>query len=214
MNYAVKPPYLLRKFYGNLIWNFPTREKIIYLTFDDGPIPVVTPFVLEQLKQHNAKATFFCIGENVDRNPEIFASIKSAGHTAGNHTYNHLSGWRTRDEHYFENIKKADELIHSKLFRPPYGRIKKSQIKFLSAASSLNPLLPTPYSIIMWDALSYDYDKDVSKEKCFANVINNAREGSVVVFHDSIKAQQNLEYALPKTLEHFSNAGYRFKAIE
>lgn len=204
MKYAVKPPYLLRKFYSKLIWSFPTSEKIVYLTFDDGPIAGVTPFVLDQLKQYNAKATFFCIGENIDKHPELFQRIKEDGHATGNHTYHHLNGWNISDQIYFEDVERTRSLVQSKFFRPPYGRIKKSQISNLSSR----------YSIIMWDVLSYDFDKNTSPEKCLANVINHSKEGSIIVFHDSIKAQKNLEYALPETLEHFSKAGFKFGAIE
>lgn len=201
--YPVKPPYLIRKFYKELTWNFPTEEKIIYLTFDDGPIPEVTPFVLDQLKQFRAKATFFCIGENVDQNPQIFQRILSEGHVTGNHSFHHLNGWKTDNTLYFESVERTRAIVGSKLFRPPYGKIKKSQIK----------LLGSRYSIIMWDVLSYDFAKNVSAEKCFSNVKKHAKKGSIVVFHDSVKAKKNLEYALPKTLEHFSKLGFEFKGI-
>ncbi|MEO5570768.1 MAG: polysaccharide deacetylase family protein, partial [Bacteroidia bacterium] len=170
----VKPPYLLRNFYRQLIWNFPTEEKILYITFDDGPISEVTPFVLEQLKKYNAKATFFCIGENIEKHPEIFKQIKEQGHTAGNHTYHHLNGWKVNDQLYFESVERARAFVGTKFFRPPYGRIRKSQIALLEAR----------FSIIMWDVLSYDFDKNVSPEKCFLNVKHNAKEGSIVLFHD------------------------------
>lgn len=206
MNYAVTPPFLLRKFYNTLTWNFPTEEKIIYLTFDDGPVPGITPFVLDQLKKFNAKGTFFCTGENVEKHPEIFQEIKKQGHAAGNHTYNHLNGWKTKDHDYVENVERANVIIESKLFRPPYGRIKKSQIKLLTS--------PTPYSIIMWDVLSNDFDNKVSREQCLKNVTQYAKKGSIVVFHDSEKAKENLFYALPKTLEHFSKLGFEFRKIK
>jgi peptidoglycan/xylan/chitin deacetylase (PgdA/CDA1 family) len=199
----VKPPSILRNYYKSLVWNFPTTEKIIYLTFDDGPIPEVTPFVLEQLKQYGAKATFFCIGENIDRHPEIFKLINEQGHTTANHTFHHLNGWKTNNQLYFESVERARAFVGTKFFRPPYGRIRKSQIALLGAR----------YSIIMWDVLSYDFDKNVSPEKCFSNVIRNTKEGSIVLFHDSIKAQKNLYYSLPKTLEHFSKKGFEFRAI-
>ncbi|MEP7171678.1 MAG: polysaccharide deacetylase family protein [Bacteroidota bacterium] len=203
MVHFVSPPYFIRRFYKKLIWNFPTTEKIIYLTFDDGPIPEVTPFVLDQLKQYNAKATFFCIGENIDKHPEIFKHVKDQGHTTGNHTYHHLNGWDVPDSIYFESVERTRAFVGTKFFRPPYGRIRKSQIAMLEAR----------FSIIMWDVLSYDFDKNVSPEKCFSNVMRHAKGGSIVLFHDSIKAQKNLYYALPKTLEHFSKAGFEFRAI-
>lgn len=204
LNVSITPPYLLRKFYSNLIWNFPTTQKIIYLTFDDGPIEEVTPFVLDQLKQYNAKATFFCIGENVKRYPEIFQRLKSEGHAVGNHTYHHLNGWKTNDKVYVEDIDRANKLIQSKLFRPPYGRIKKAQISFLANI----------YSLIMWDVLSYDFDKNTSPEECLNNVTQYAKPGSILVFHDSIKAKKNLFYTLPKTLTHFSEEGFEFRRVE
>jgi peptidoglycan-N-acetylglucosamine deacetylase len=201
--YFVKPPALVRKFYKKLIWNFPTAEKIIYLTFDDGPIPEVTLFVLDQLKKYDAKATFFCIGENIEKHPGVFKQIKDAGHTTGNHTFHHLNGWEVNDQLYFESVERARAFVGTKFFRPPYGRIRKSQIAMLESR----------YTIIMWDVLSYDFDKKVSPEKCFLNVKRNAKEGSIVVFHDSIKAQKNLNYALPKTLEYFSKEGFQFRTI-
>lgn len=210
MKYAVNPPYLLRKFYSQLIWNFSAKKKCVYLTFDDGPIPEITPFVLAQLKQFNAKATFFCIGQNVEKHPELFQRIKSEGHAVANHTFNHLDGWKTKNEVYLENVKLADKLIESKFFRPPYGRIKKSQIKFLTSSIARTQ---TPYKIIMWDVLSYDFDIKTSPQKCLANVTDYAKEGSIIVFHDSLKAKNNLEYSLPKTLKHFSDKGFAFDAI-
>jgi|SRR6185436_473847 len=203
MLHFVTPPYLVRRFYKKLAWNFPVTEKIIYLTFDDGPIPDVTPFVLDQLRQYNAKATFFCIGENIEKHPEIFKRVKDQGHTTGNHTFHHLNGWKVNDQLYFESVERTRAFVGTKFFRPPYGRIRKSQIAMLESR----------YSIIMWSVLSYDFDKNTSPEKCFLNVKHNAGEGSIIVFHDSIKAQGNLTYALPKTLEHFSEQGFEFRAI-
>lgn len=199
----VRPPYLLRKYFKSLVWNIPTEEKVIYLTFDDGPIPDVTPFVIEELSKYNAKATFFCIGDNVQKHPEIFQQIKANKHSIGNHTHNHLSGWITDDETYFENINKANEVIQSNFFRPPYGRIKPSQIA----------MLKQQYKIIMWDVLSKDYDIKQTGETCFKNVIDYAHAGSIVIFHDSLKANERLQYALPRVLDHFSELGFSFKAI-
>lgn len=181
----------------------PTNEKILYLTFDDGPIPEVTEFVLGELKKYSAKATFFCIGENIDKHPEIFRKIAEGGHAAGNHTYHHLNGWKTNDLLYFESTERTRSLVSSRLFRPPYGKIKKSQIKFFGDR----------YKIIMWDVLTYDYHPKVSAEKCLSNVLRKSRSGSIVVFHDSVKAKQNLYYALPLVLKHFSELGYRFETI-
>lgn len=202
--YAVKPPMIIRRLYSRLIWNFPTTEKILYLTFDDGPIPEVTPFVLDELKKYNAKGTFFCTGVNVKRYPEIFERIKSEGHAAGNHTYNHLNGWKTNNKKYFEDIEAANELLNTRLFRPPYGRIKRAQISYVSEK----------YSIIMWDVLSFDFDKNTTPQKCLSNVISNSAPGSIIVFHDSLKAKKNIFYALPNMLNHFASLDYKFRAIQ
>lgn len=199
----VKPNILIRSIYASLLWRVNTAEKIIYLTFDDGPIPEQTPWVLEQLSAYKAKATFFCVGQNVEKHPEIFAKLKSENHQIGHHTFHHVNGWKTRNESYFEEVKKGNEFAPSKFFRPPYGKIKRSQIKQLKST----------YKLIMWDVLSYDYDKNCSEETCFQNVAKNATNGSIIVFHDSIKAGKNLRYALPKTLEYFSKKGYRFEAL-
>ena len=201
--YLVKSPFFLKKYYSNFVWKIPTTEKIIYLTFDDGPTPEITEWTLTTLKKFNAKATFFCIGVNVVQYPEIFQQIISDGHAIGNHTHHHLNGWHTDKEAYFRNIKKCEEVVKSNLFRPPYGRIKKSQYK----------LIKEDYKVIMWDVLSGDFDPKTSPEKCLNNVINNTTEGSVVVFHDSLKAADNLKYTLPKVLAHFAEQGYRFEKL-
>jgi len=197
-------PNILTKAFPSLIWKIPTNEKILYLTFDDGPVPEATPWVLETLKKYNAKATFFCVGDNVRKNPSIYNQILKDGHSVGNHTFNHLNGWTTKPEDYVNNIEKAAELINSNLFRPPRGLFKNSHFQ----------LLKQKYKVIMWSVLSVDYDKSLSQKQCLKNVIDNAKPGSIIVFHDSIKAWKNMNYALPKVLEHFSNQGYQFKAIE
>lgn len=202
--YLVKSPFFLKKFYSNFVWKIPTTEKIIYLTFDDGPTPEITEWTLTTLKKFNAKATFFCIGANVVQYPEIFQQIISDGHAIGNHTHHHLNGWHTDKEAYFRNIKKCEEVVKSNLFRPPYGRIKKSQYK----------LIKEDYKVIMWDVLSGDFDPKTTPKKCLHNVKNNTTEGSVVVFHDSLKATDNLKYTLPKVLEYFVEQGYRFGKLE
>lgn len=205
--YLVKSPWLLKKFYANnLIWNIPKDDKTIYITFDDGPIPIVTPFVLETLKKFSAKATFFCIGDNIDKHPDIFKQIIAEGHEVGNHTYNHLKGWDTATENYIFNALKCQKLTQSNLFRPPYGRIKKDQIKQLR--SNIEGL-----KIIMWDVLSGDFDTNLSPEKCLQNVLKHTKPGSIVVFHDSLKAKDRLEYTLPRALAHWKNQGYTFKAL-
>jgi peptidoglycan-N-acetylglucosamine deacetylase len=202
--YLVKSSYFIKKYYSNFIWKIPTTEKIIYLTFDDGPTPEITEWTLATLKAFNAKATFFCVGSNVAKHPEIFQQIISEGHAVGNHTYHHLSGWNTNNEDYLRNIKKCEEIVTSNLFRPPYGRIKKSQYE----------LIKNDYQVIMWDVLSGDFDPKTSPEKCLSNVIHNTTEGSIVVFHDSMKAADNLKFTLPKILAHFAEQGYRFDKLE
>ena len=201
-----KTPWLLKKFYPGLVWNADDRSKVIYLTFDDGPIPVVTPFVLAILKQYGAKATFFCIGDNVHKHPDIFDEVKAQGHAIGNHTYNHLKGWETDDKVYLDNFLQADELIRSNIFRPPYGRIKRSQVKLLKKTKA-------DLQIIMWSVLSADYDVNITPEECLVNVIKNTTSGDIVLFHDSLKAQERMQYALPRAMEIWSNEGYEFKKI-
>src|ERR1700710_1642639 len=166
--YLFKTPLLLKKLYPDLVWDIKQDKPCIYLTFDDGPIPIVTPFVLNILKQYEAKATFFCIGDNVKKHPDIFEQVKAGGHNIGNHTYNHLKGWKTEDKTYLDNFLKADEQLHTNLFRPPYGRIKKSQIKLLRQAKpNLN--------IIMWDVLSGDFDINLKPEACLQNVLKHTK---------------------------------------
>jgi peptidoglycan/xylan/chitin deacetylase (PgdA/CDA1 family) len=238
MFFLTKTPYLLKKFYPKqLIWNKSRAEKVIYLTFDDGPIPIVTPWVIKTLKKYNAKATFFCIGDNIIKHPEIFEQLKADGHAIGNHTFNHLKGWRTDDETYLAIFLKCQELTQTNLFRPPYGRIKRSQIeklsndyKVLSSEYSVlsgkralvnkedlrspSTLNPKPYtSIIMWDVLSGDFDPSLAPEKCLRNVLKHTENGSVVVFHDSLKAWDRLEFVLPKVLEVWSKEGFEFGVL-
>lgn len=211
MFYFVKTPFFVKKWFPKGTWNFSRDEPVMYLTFDDGPHPRATPFVLDQLKQFNARATFFCIGKNVAAHPEIYRRILDEGHSVGNHTYNHLNGRKSSDEDYIADIREAAKYIDSDLFRPPYGRITKFQSRLLTAGE--NAKQASVYRIIMWDVLSADFDYSISKEKCAKNVIGNAREGSVVVFHDSEKAFPRMEHALPETLSYFSGKGFRFEAI-
>ena len=206
MFYLVRSPWWLKKFYSRLIWSIPAKEKVLYLTFDDGPHPVATPLVLEQLKKYGARATFFCIGKNVEQYPQIYRSVLLEGHRVGNHTQNHLNGWKTDDRKYLENIRDAARLIDSDLFRPPYGRIGALQSALLRQA-------PLNYKIVMWEVLSADFDTTLVAERCARHVIRNARPGSIIVFHDSEKALPRLSEALPMVLEHFSKEGYRFEAI-
>jgi peptidoglycan/xylan/chitin deacetylase (PgdA/CDA1 family) len=217
--YFITVPRWLRWVYPGLIWNIPVEddEKILYLTFDDGPHPIATPFVLDQLKKYNAKATFFCIGRNVVEHPGIYKRILDEGHSVGNHTYNHLNGWKVKDKEYIDDILKAGEVIDSKMFRPPYGRITKFQSKVLRCERSTDPRTTTSqyrFSIVMWSVLSADWDNNINGEKCYENVILNAKPGSIVVFHDSAKALQRLQFALPKVLEYYSQKGYRFHGIK
>ena len=201
--FLIKTPFWLRAIYPQCIWNIPSKEKVIYLSFDDGPHPEITPFVLEELKKYNAKATFFCIGNNVLKHPNVYEAILQEGHRVGNHTYDHLNGWQTDKEIYLENIKAAANLIDSNLFRPPYGRITKKQICVVAPS----------YKIIMWEVLSGDFDLKINGLTCSNNVIKNAKAGSIVVFHDSQKAWDRLSVALPKILAYFSSEGYRFEVI-
>ena len=206
MFYLKKTPWFFKKFYQGRTWNIPTDEKILYLTFDDGPHPEATPFVLEQLKKYNAKATFFCVGKNVAENFSVYERIIAEGHKVGNHTYNHLNGWKTDDKIYIEDIAKAAKIIDSDLFRPPYGRITKFQIKAISGEK-------LHLKAIMWDVLSGDFDPKVNGENCFLNVINNAKPGSIVVFHDSLKSFATLKEGLPRVLKYYTEKEYRFAIL-
>ncbi|RKF05007.1 peptidoglycan/xylan/chitin deacetylase (PgdA/CDA1 family) [Tenacibaculum lutimaris] len=205
--YFIKTPRILKRLFAKYTWSFFSDRKEIFLTFDDGPIPEVTEFVLDQLKQFNAKATFFCIGDNIQKHPAVFSRIVKEGHSVGNHTFNHLNGWKNSDTTYIENTSKCESLLprqKTKSFRPPYGKIKRKQAK---------QLLANGYKIIMWDVLSADFDPTITKKECLKNVLNNTQNGSIIVFHDSIKASEKLYYALPKILREFSERGYEFKAI-
>jgi len=205
--YLTKTPFLLRALYPSCTWKMPANEKSIYLSFDDGPHPIATPFVLEQLEKYNAKASFFCIGKNVIEHPEIYQQLISHGHTVGNHTMHHVNGWKTEDDLYLQNIAQASMQIQSNFFRPPYGRIKKSQIRKIRADKSM------PQEIIMWDVLSGDFDTSISGQQCLNNVLKHSQAGSIVVFHDSAKAWDRLQVALPATLEYFTQKGFQFRAL-
>ena len=208
MKYFVKTPWLLKKIFSSYLWSIDTNEKILFLTFDDGPHPLATPFVLDELKKYNATATFFCIGKNVAAFPDIYKRILQEGHTAGNHTYNHLNGWKIKNEIYLADVAEAAKYIDSPLFRPPYGRIRFSQAKHLSAAMSVKKA-----KLIMWDVLCGDFDSTISPLRCIENVVKTAKPGSIIVFHDSEKAFPRLQYVLPEVLQLFSEKGYRFSAI-
>ena len=208
MFYFTKTPFWLKKLYPTCLWNYPrsANEKNIYLSFDDGPHAAATPFVLDQLKKYNAKASFFCIGKNVLEETSIYKRILIEGHRVGNHSFNHLNGWKTDSAVYLENIEKARKLIDSDLFRPPYGRAGAFQIRNLRQKLG--------YKIVMWDVLSGDFDPTVSGRQAAENVISKSRSGSIVVFHDSTKAFPVLQEALPLVLAYFSEQGYSFKTIE
>lgn len=198
------PPQWLRNFYPSVQWNVETNEKVIYLTFDDGPTPEVTDWVLDILDEYYAKASFFCIGRNVDKNPALFERIQTRGHRVGNHTYSHLNGWRCSLQEYVEDVDLAAQHIPGKIFRPAYGRISSKQIKVLKQQG---------YHLVLWDVLSEDYNRRNSPKRCFNLVKKYTQPGAIIVFHDSLKAQKNLYGALPLVLEHFAQQGYRFEAL-
>lgn len=206
----VKTHRIIKKIFSNLVWDIPNSENKIYLTFDDGPIPEVTEWVLDLLKSEDIKATFFCIGDNIKKHPEVYKRILTEEHQTGNHTFNHLNGWKTETNQYIDNFKLCEtehlkpNTEHSFLFRPPYGKIKPSQSKAIRQFG---------YKIIMWDVLSYDFDSTISVEKCLENVISNTEQGSIIVFHDSLKAEKNLKYALPKAIQILKNKGFVFDVI-
>jgi peptidoglycan-N-acetylglucosamine deacetylase len=214
--YWVKTNALIKKIFSNYVWDVSNTENKIYLTFDDGPTPEITEWVLEELKKHNAKATFFCIGNNIIKYPDVFEKVINEGHSIGNHTFNHLNGWKTSTKEYLENsiqwsvVSGQSPNYHlpsaiCHLFRPPYGKIKLSQSKKLRQLG---------YKIIMWDVLSADFDTSISKEKCLDNVIKNTKSGSIIVFHDSVKAFANLEYSLPKALKYWAAKGFIFERLD
>lgn len=209
MKYFIKTPWWLKKIYSSYLWSIDTKERSVYLTFDDGPHAIATPFVLDQLKQHNAKATFFCIGRNVLAEPQIYKRILEEGHAVGNHTHHHLNGWKTKNETYLTDVNEAGKYIDSILFRPPYGRITSFQAKNINAALKKNDA-----KIIMWDVISGDFDEALTGEQCLQNIILNATNGSIVVMHDSQKAFSRLNYFLPLALSFFNENGYQLKRLE
>jgi len=206
--YWVKTPQWLKRIAPkNLVWEIPTgNEPSVYITFDDGPHPTATPFVLEQLEKYKAAATFFCVGDNVRKYPAVYEQVLQCGHITANHTFNHLNGWKTDDAVYLKNIEQAKEYISSSLFRPPYGKISLSQVRKLRKND-------TAWKIIMWDILSMDFDKSVTPQQCLDNVLTHITPGSIVVFHDSDKAWERMSYALPHVLEYCQKQGWKMKAI-
>jgi len=203
--YLIRTPAFVQQLFPSFIWRSETADNQLYLTFDDGPVPQVTPWVLDQLQEYDAHATFFCVGENVQRYPDIYRRIQEEGHTVGNHTYNHISGWSHDPQAYLENVSTCSEYVDSKLFRPPYGRLGRKQAR---------SLMGHQYRIVMWDVLSGDFDRDLDPDQCYHNVIDNASPGSIIVFHDSIKAEANLRWALPKVLKYYSDKGYQFQSLQ
>ena len=203
-------PVFLPWLYPQLTWRIDTSQKDLYLTFDDGPVPGPTEFALEELQKVNARATFFCIGDNVRKFPDVFSKVVDAGHGVGNHTFNHLSGWKASVPGYLENILLCEKQLSEsgfqtsapRLFRPPYGRITRRQIKALRE-----------FRIIMWDVLTHDYSQSLSTERCLKGSISAVRPGSIIVFHDSVKASKNMAFVLPRLLDHFSNLGYSFRTL-
>lgn len=207
----MRTPTFFRYLFPKQIWRLPKQaNKTVYLTFDDGPIPDVTPWVLSVLKEHNIKATFFCIGDNIRKHPHLIAQITQEGHSVGNHTFHHLNGWKTPSDTYINNILQCEQEIEKhhpitkKIFRPPYGRITPKQV---------NRLKQLGYTIIMWDILSYDFDKNTSETACYNHVVKNVRTGSIIVFHDSLKAEKNLRHALPQVIDTLIERGYTFEKL-
>jgi len=205
--FFLKTPGLFRRLFPGYVWRMPATEHAVYLTFDDGPHPEVTPWVLDQLQAYEAKATFFCIGHNVALYPQIYERILAEGHSVGNHTYNHLNGWKAETEVYLEEVRATAALVSSRLFRPPYGRIRGAQAEGISSA-----LDRADAQIIMWDVLSADFDRSFTPARCARTVIRHTEPGSIIVFHDSEKARVNLEGALPRVLEAFRERAYVLRA--
>ena len=199
----VQFPDVFRPFMGKLLWRKSSSEKVIYLTFDDGPVPEVTPLVLDLLDEYNLKATFFCVGENVEKYPGIYNEVLKRGHRTGNHTYNHLKGVSVSTDEYVANVEKAALSIESNLFRPPYGRLKSKQRKALKAG----------YEIVMWDVITHDYNSNLSPITIMQNIKRYSRNGSLVVFHDSVKAERNMLTVLPLAIEYWNSKGYRFETL-
>jgi peptidoglycan-N-acetylglucosamine deacetylase len=196
-------PLFFRQVYGKVTWRKDSKTKTIYLTFDDGPIPEVTPWVLDVLDRFGIKATFFCVGENVMRYPDLYQEILQRGHRTGNHTYNHLRGFITSTKTYLENVEKAAQYIDSDLFRPPHGDLWQPQYFTLRKK----------YQIIQWDLITRDYNRKLTGEKVFQIVKKHARNGTIMVFHDSLKAEKNMRYAMPKSVEFLLSEGYTFETL-
>lgn len=204
--FLVKTPWWMKKLYPGCVWDMPVKEKVLYLSFDDGPHPAITPFVLDELKKNNAKATFFCIGDNVTKYPEVYKRYLEEGHAVGNHTQKHINGWKTRDQEYLQDLQEAGQYIKSNLFRPPYGRIRRSQIKLLHKAN--------PYQkIVMWNILAGDWVPELSPKRCYQRIKTRISAGDIIVLHESDKAWDRMSYCLPRLLEEFTETGYSFLPI-
>ncbi len=204
MMYLVKTPPLIKTIFSDFVWNVDTQDKVVYLTFDDGPIPEMTPWVLDQLHKYDFKATFFCVGDNIRKYPEIYQEILLEGHSIGNHTYHHINGWNTDHQTYLHDVSLCDNMMSTTLFRPPYGKLRPSQSTIIKADKT----------VVMWDVLSGDFDQSITPEKCLNNVLDNFENGSIIVFHDNIKAAKNLQYALPRFLAHLHEQGYQCHNME
>lgn len=198
-----KTPKIAKKAFPRLTWSASEVDKAIYLSFDDGPTEENTVWILHQLEKYNAKASFFCLGKNVVMHQHLLDYMLCEGHSVGNHTYNHLNAWKTSKEKYLADIAACEKIFHAKLFRPPYGKLRPG----------IRTEILENYQIIMWDVMSYDFDQKISTEDCYNNVVKNAKEGSIIVFHDSVKAQKNMRAVLPKVLAHFSDLGFQFRAL-
>ncbi len=202
--YLVKTPKLVQTVFDSFLWQIESETPTVYLTFDDGPIPRLTPWVLDLLDTYDAKATFFCVGDNVRKHPVIYQDIIKRGHSVGNHTFNHLDGWKTDHYTYVKNVLKCKQYIDTNLFRPPYGKVKPKQSAYIQKL----------FNIVMWDVLSGDFDTKINPQQCLENVLNNIQQNSIVVFHDNIKAETNLKYTLPLTLDFIKNKGWKASAIK
>lgn len=212
--FPVKIPIIIKRLFPKYIWEKTFSNKTLYLTFDDGPTPEITEWTLNTLKQFNAKATFFCIGDNVKKYPDILHKINQEGHSIGNHTFNHINGWSNKTNSYVNNTEKAQNTLEKelgleyfstkKLFRPPYGKIKNKQAR---------QLIKKGYQIVMWSVISYDWNINLSGKDCLNNVLKHTKDGNIIVFHDSLKAKKNLQYTLPKVLSYYSDRGYSFKSL-
>jgi len=205
MFYPVRTPWLFKKVYPTCTWQMPAEGNRVYLSFDDGPHGDMTPFVLDELAKREARASFFAIGNNVERRPDLYRRIIDEGHAVGNHTFSHMNGWQVPDEAYLEDIRKASAWIDSPLFRPPYGRVSHSQTRKIELGLGMR--------IIMWTLLSGDFDPELDEERCLRNVIDRMRAGDIIVFHDSTKASKKLTYVLPRVMDEIGERGWRCEKI-